>query len=170
MLILTWVHRYFRRYWLELGGSLLQSPCMPAHYSRFRLHLNIACLRVGNAWQLFTTYLHRHIRHALSKWALSCRTSPWRHSSRKEATHRPHANTKCSNASESTTGRVTSYTHFNWFFRLMKQLRSNQALYRDTMPLNIGMCVYVRKDFLDLQQLDRWPNGRVLKLQITSQD
>ena len=35
------------------------------------------------------------------------------------------------------TGRVhTSCTHFNWIFELMSSLRSNYALYHDTMPLN----------------------------------
>ena len=34
------------------------------------------------------------------------------------------------------TGRAhTSCTHFNWIFELMSSLRSNYALYRDTMPL-----------------------------------
>ena len=34
------------------------------------------------------------------------------------------------------TGRVhTSCTHFNWIFELMSSLRSNYALYHDTMPL-----------------------------------
>ena len=38
------------------------------------------------------------------------------------------------------TGRAhTSCTHFNWIFELMSSLRSNYALYRDTMPLNLEM-------------------------------
>ena len=32
----------------------------------------------------------------------------------------------------------TSCTHFNWIFELMSSLRSNYALYSDTMPLNLN--------------------------------
>ena len=36
------------------------------------------------------------------------------------------------------TGRAhTSCTHFNWIFELMSSLRSNYALYHDTMPLKL---------------------------------
>ena len=31
--------------------------------------------------------------------------------------------------------QVTAITHGNWILRLMKQLQSNQAFHRDTMPL-----------------------------------
>ena len=34
-----------------------------------------------------------------------------------------------------TTRHVTSCTHFDWIFELMRSLRCNYALYRDTMPL-----------------------------------
>ena len=37
-----------------------------------------------------------------------------------------------------TTRHVTSCTHFDWIFELMRSLRCNYALYRDTMPLNIA--------------------------------
>ena len=33
----------------------------------------------------------------------------------------------------------TSCTHFNWIFELMSSLRSNYALYRDTMPLTCSV-------------------------------
>ena len=40
-----------------------------------------------------------------------------------------------------TTRHVTSCTHFNWIFELMRSLRCNYALYRDTMPLNYPLVV-----------------------------
>ena len=41
------------------------------------------------------------------------------------------------------TGRAhTSCTHFNWIFELISSLRSNYALYRDTMPLSLPTVTY----------------------------
>ena len=38
-----------------------------------------------------------------------------------------------------TTRHVTSCTHFDWIFELMRSLRCNYALYRDTMPLRTNV-------------------------------
>ena len=96
---LTFLHIFSRRVLPYLEVTI---HC-PAHYSRFRLCLNIACLHVGDAPHLFATntFSDTHGMHCrdVPNHAVPVREDV-RREKRPHIATLPHANTKCSNASE----------------------------------------------------------------------